>query len=352
VPRGPRIPLPTLDSLEAETLGLVEGQALMLIDLDRCTRCDQCVEGCIKAHGDGRSRLYLDGPRFGRFLVPATCRSCLDPVCASRCPVSAIWKGDYNQVVITDWCIGCGACSESCPYGAIQMHGIAWRFMPEAQVVNRGWYLSDETDRDWPAGESPFRFDRDFRFALEKQEYQAGPASVGLEPVCFRYRFPESRYALDLKSRYRLEVSTPDPQLALWLNDQLIFKEGRGVADGPGASRIQVEVREPNQPRSNHRKYQLAIPGSRLRKVGNLIALKVRPSGDGNQSFLEVKWEVADEDKPEPEYEPKKVYQLAAVVCDLCSSLPGGPACVSQCPHDAAIRIDVPNEIIPGRAGL
>jgi Fe-S-cluster-containing hydrogenase component 2 len=36
-----------------------------------------------------------------------------------------------------------------------------------------------------------------------------------------------------------------------------------------------------------------------------------------------------------------KLQQRRAVVCDLCSSLPSGvPACVHDCPHEAAIRID------------
>jgi Fe-S-cluster-containing hydrogenase component 2 len=29
-----------------------------------------------------------------------------------------------------------------------------------------------------------------------------------------------------------------------------------------------------------------------------------------------------------------------AVVCDQCSSLPTGPACVYACPHDAALRVN------------
>src|SRR5262249_32594553 len=66
---------------QAAQLGLVQGQKLMLIDLERCTRCDECVHACAHSHADGRSRLFLDGPRFGRYLVPTTCRSCIDPVC-------------------------------------------------------------------------------------------------------------------------------------------------------------------------------------------------------------------------------------------------------------------------------
>jgi len=51
-------------SPEFERLGLVQGQELMLIDLDRCTRCGACVDACVNTHRDGHSRLFLDGPRF------------------------------------------------------------------------------------------------------------------------------------------------------------------------------------------------------------------------------------------------------------------------------------------------
>lgn len=107
-----------------EELGLFQGQKLMLIDLDRCTRCGDCVRACVNTHDDGRTRLYLDGPRFGRFLVPLTCRECLDPVCMIGCPVGAINRGDNGQIVIREWCIGCSLCAEQCPYGSIQMHGL------------------------------------------------------------------------------------------------------------------------------------------------------------------------------------------------------------------------------------
>src|SRR5581483_319590 len=126
-PSAPPGPRPTSPSWPArserfEELGLVQGQKLMLIDLDRCTRCDECVRACVNTHADGRSRLFLDGPRFGQYLVPTTCRSCLDPVCMIGCPVGSIHRGDNKQIVIEDWCIGCEMCARQCPYGAIQMH--------------------------------------------------------------------------------------------------------------------------------------------------------------------------------------------------------------------------------------
>ncbi|MBT4866294.1 MAG: 4Fe-4S dicluster domain-containing protein, partial [Planctomycetaceae bacterium] len=109
-------------SAEFEELGLVQGQKLMLIDLDRCTRCNSCVEACVGAHSDGHTRLYLDGPRFENYLIPLTCRSCLDPVCMIGCPVGSINRGESGEIIIRNWCIGCEMCADQCPYGAIQMN--------------------------------------------------------------------------------------------------------------------------------------------------------------------------------------------------------------------------------------
>jgi Fe-S-cluster-containing hydrogenase component 2/CRP-like cAMP-binding protein len=115
-------------SPEFEQLGLIQGQKLMLIDLDRCTRCGQCVDACVAAHDDGRSRLYLDGPRFEKYLVPLSCRSCMDPVCMIGCPVGSINRGDNGEIEIRDWCIGCSLCADQCPYGSIQMNALEGGF--------------------------------------------------------------------------------------------------------------------------------------------------------------------------------------------------------------------------------
>ena len=103
-------------------LGLAQGQKLMLIDLDRCTRCDECARACAQTHHDGRSRLIREGERFGHYLVPATCRLCQDPVCLLDCPVSSIFKLEAGNILITDWCVGCKKCAELCPYDAINIH--------------------------------------------------------------------------------------------------------------------------------------------------------------------------------------------------------------------------------------
>jgi CRP-like cAMP-binding protein len=103
--------------------GLMQAQSLLLIDLDRCTRCDECVRACAASH-DGVTRLIRDGLRFDRYLVATSCRSCHDPLCMVGCPVGSIRRRDSLEIVIEDWCIGCGLCARNCPYGNINMHGI------------------------------------------------------------------------------------------------------------------------------------------------------------------------------------------------------------------------------------
>ena len=100
---------------------LMQGQNLLLMDLDRCTRCDECVKACVATHEDGVTRLIRDGLRFDRYLVPTSCRACMDPLCMTRCPVGSIRRKETLDIVIEDWCIGCSNCATDCPYGNINV---------------------------------------------------------------------------------------------------------------------------------------------------------------------------------------------------------------------------------------
>ena len=100
--------------------GLMEAQNLLVLDLDRCTRCDQCVTACADAHG-GVTRLIRDGLRLDRYLIATSCRHCRDPLCMVGCPVGAIRRQNSLEVIIEDWCIGCGLCANNCPYGNINL---------------------------------------------------------------------------------------------------------------------------------------------------------------------------------------------------------------------------------------
>jgi CRP-like cAMP-binding protein/Fe-S-cluster-containing dehydrogenase component len=101
--------------------GLYEAQSLLVLDLEKCTRCDECTKACADAHG-GVTRLIREGLRFSNYLVASSCRSCLDPYCMVGCPVGSIRRRKSREIIIEDWCIGCGKCAENCPYGNINMH--------------------------------------------------------------------------------------------------------------------------------------------------------------------------------------------------------------------------------------
>jgi Fe-S-cluster-containing dehydrogenase component/CRP-like cAMP-binding protein len=98
------------------------GTASMVIDLDRCTRCDDCVRACASTH-DNNPRFLRHGPSAGRLMIANACMHCADPVCMIGCPTGAIHRESFaGQVVINPaTCIGCKACFNNCPYDAIRM---------------------------------------------------------------------------------------------------------------------------------------------------------------------------------------------------------------------------------------
>jgi CRP-like cAMP-binding protein len=98
------------------------GTATMLIDLERCTRCDDCVRACAAAH-DNNPRFLRHGPISGKLMVANACMHCVDPICMIGCPTGAIHRDAFGgQVVINPvTCIGCKACFNNCPYDAIRM---------------------------------------------------------------------------------------------------------------------------------------------------------------------------------------------------------------------------------------
>ena len=98
------------------------GTATMVIDLDRCTRCDDCVRACASTH-DNNPRFLRHGPAVGPLMIANACMHCADPICMIGCPTGAIHRESFaGQVVINPaTCIGCKSCFNNCPYDAIRM---------------------------------------------------------------------------------------------------------------------------------------------------------------------------------------------------------------------------------------
>jgi Fe-S-cluster-containing dehydrogenase component/CRP-like cAMP-binding protein len=101
---------------------LFNGTESMVIDLDRCTRCDDCVRACASTH-DGNPRFLRHGPIHDNLMVAQACMHCADPICMIGCPTGAIHRNAFGgEVVInSDTCIGCTVCANNCPYGSIRM---------------------------------------------------------------------------------------------------------------------------------------------------------------------------------------------------------------------------------------
>jgi Fe-S-cluster-containing hydrogenase component 2 len=346
-----------LVSDQAAKLGLVEGQSLLLIDLDRCTRCDECVHACANTHDDGCSRLFLHGPRFGHYLIPTTCRSCVDPVCLIGCPVGSIHRGANLEILIEDWCIGCGLCAEQCPYGAIQMHNIGvipegsrgWRFLPASLVQGTKWLMPGFRDRSWACGTAPFYNGRNFRTALGNLLHQDFESSSPLaeQAVCFRFVFSLTADMLPTDARFKLELTASDSSATVWINGQ----ELTTADQKPGKRGYWIPPRteplppQPSRSEAPPRKSHLpSSPQDYFRLGKNVVAVRISLPSPGQEVLLDLrldeirKPEVTGESTDET---TEVTVSRRAVVCDLCSSVPGQiPACVHACPHDAAHRVD------------
>lgn len=115
----------------------LNGTKSMVIDMDRCTRCDDCVRACASTH-DGNPRFLRHGPMVDNLMVANACMHCVDPVCMIGCPTGAIHRTGFGGEVIINpaTCIGCGACAANCPYESIRM--------VEVRSANGDFLLDDD----------------------------------------------------------------------------------------------------------------------------------------------------------------------------------------------------------------
>ena len=106
--------------------------AAILTDVTKCIGCLECVAACktinslkletpqVWHKNDGLSArnwtsiLRKDNGHY----IRKQCRHCLDPACATACPVGALRRSPEGAVVYDSGkCLGCRYCMMACPYG-------------------------------------------------------------------------------------------------------------------------------------------------------------------------------------------------------------------------------------------
>lgn len=97
----------------------------LLVDTTQCIGCGLCVSACKETNGlPGGEAAELSAVAFtvveshADVFVRRFCMHCVDPTCASVCPVGAFRKTAEGPVVYeAHRCIGCRYCMMACPFG-------------------------------------------------------------------------------------------------------------------------------------------------------------------------------------------------------------------------------------------
>jgi formate dehydrogenase iron-sulfur subunit len=96
----------------------------MLVDITLCIGCNSCQEACKTtnklAAGEEKtlsSTAYTALEEHDGVFVRRMCQHCVDPTCASVCPVGAFEKTPEGPVLYDEnKCIGCRYCMQACPF--------------------------------------------------------------------------------------------------------------------------------------------------------------------------------------------------------------------------------------------
>ena len=135
----------------------------MVIDLNKCTGCGDCIAACKLENNvaivdpseanEGRVMFWMEMvtmyegefPNLKVKRFPKPCFHCENPPCTKVCPVHATYKNEEGLVgQIYHRCIGCRYCMAACPYTAKVFNWYQPEWIPEfKQCANPDVSLRD-----------------------------------------------------------------------------------------------------------------------------------------------------------------------------------------------------------------
>jgi Fe-S-cluster-containing dehydrogenase component len=136
----------------AENYTMTEHWWAMVIDIESCIGCGNCVRACKEENDVPRKEQYfrtwveryrvkpddlehpvVDSPNGGydgfpekgqpdpdakHYFVPKLCNHCAHSPCVQVCPVGATFESPDGVVLVDkSYCLGCRYCVQACPYG-------------------------------------------------------------------------------------------------------------------------------------------------------------------------------------------------------------------------------------------
>ena len=97
------------------------GKVTLMVFSKDCMGCHACEVACKQEHGLGVGPRFIKVIENAPFYIPVYCHHCARPPCGEVCPDGAITRNERGIVLVDhDVCVGCKACIEACPFGAMQ----------------------------------------------------------------------------------------------------------------------------------------------------------------------------------------------------------------------------------------
>jgi Fe-S-cluster-containing dehydrogenase component len=103
----------------------VEGDYVLIIDLNKCTGCGACAQACNQRNNLPEGKSFIrrlskkEQEEEDCWCLPVQCQHCQDAPCEQVCPAGATYRHSSGVVLVNEkTCVGCKYCAVACPYGA------------------------------------------------------------------------------------------------------------------------------------------------------------------------------------------------------------------------------------------